>query len=281
MRTLRMCMVVWGLVCLQASMAKGYSGGDGTPDNPFQVADVNDFFNLTQTPTHWDKHFILTADIAFDPNNPAHIFTQAPIAPDESPNAGFQGTPFTGVFNGDGHVILNLTIIAPDNDFIGLFGYAGSGGKMKYLGIVNAIIQGHNYVGGLVGVNSYGVISSCHATGTISGIAAVGGLVGYNISAILSCYATGTISGAQAVGGLVGCNYRGKVVLCYSAGKPTGTSSVGGLCGDITTGGNYEDTGNFWNTDTSELLASAMGTGKTTTQMKDIQTYLEIGRAHV
>ena len=83
--------------------------------------------------------------------------------------------------------------------------------------------------------------------------------------------------GGSDVGVLVGRNYRGKVIHCYSTGRPTGASNVGGLVGRKYTGGNYEDTGNFWDTQTSEIDTSAMGTGKLTDQMKTKSTFTGAG----
>jgi hypothetical protein len=191
--------------------------------------------------------------------------------------------------------------LASGQDYIGLFGYISSSGQVKNLGIENVSITGRNIVGGLVGYNYQGTITSCYATGAVSGAIGVGGLAGYSrYSSITSCYATGAVSGEQYIGGLAGENYQGtisscyaadsvsgsssvgglagrnfigKVIRCYSTGKPTGTTSVGGLCGSVVTGTGYEDTGNFWDTESSEITTSTMGTGKTTAQMQTLSTF--------
>jgi hypothetical protein len=280
-----------------------YSGGDGEPNSPYKIANVADFQLLSATPTDWSLSFILTADI----NLTSLTFTQAPIAPDtnNTPDNGFQGTKFTGVFDGNGHTISNLTITASTKEFIGLFGYVGSGSQICNLGVENVNMTGRRVVGRLVGANGYGTLTTCYATGSVSGTYRIGGLVGVNIvGTITTCYATGSVSGTQGVGGLVGdnssgsltsCyaagsvsgdsyvgglvgfNYQGKVIRCYSTGKPSGTSNIGGLCGYITTGGGYEDTGNFWDTQTSQRATSVMGTGKTTTEMKTLLTFTSAG----
>lgn len=79
------------------------------------------------------------------------------------------------------------------------------------------------------------------------------------------------------VGGLLGDNYQSKVIHCYSTGKPIGTVYIytGGLCGHKTTGST--DTGNYWDNQTSGRTTSAMGTGKTTTQMKTLSTFTGAG----
>ena len=40
-----------------------YSGGDGSPAAPWQIANVADWQQLMATPADWDKNFILTANI--------------------------------------------------------------------------------------------------------------------------------------------------------------------------------------------------------------------------
>ena len=91
-----------------------YSGGSGTAADPYQIATAADLIALGETPADYDKHFILTADIDLDPNLPGRkVFDKAVIAPDTNPNdmhSDFQGTPFGGVFDGNGHAISHLSI---------------------------------------------------------------------------------------------------------------------------------------------------------------------------
>ena len=103
------------LACLVSIPVQAqYSGGTGEPNDPYQIATAADLIALGEEPNDYDKHFILTADIDLDPNLPARkIFDRAVIAPSWA-------APFTGVFDGNGHVVLNLTIAG--EDYIGLFG---------------------------------------------------------------------------------------------------------------------------------------------------------------
>ncbi len=48
-----------------------YSGGSGTADDPYQIATAADLMALGRTPTDYDRHFVLTADIDLDPKLPA------------------------------------------------------------------------------------------------------------------------------------------------------------------------------------------------------------------
>jgi len=50
-----------------------YSGGSGTPDDPYQIATAAYLIALGDTPEDYDKHFILTADIDLDPNLPGFL----------------------------------------------------------------------------------------------------------------------------------------------------------------------------------------------------------------
>ena len=93
-------------------------------------------------------------------------------------------------------------------------------------------------IGGLVGMNYGGSISNCYSTSTVSGSSDsyyVGGLVGVNYDTITTCYATGAVSGSYNVGGLVGGNEAwngsGSVSNCYSKGTVSGSGDVGGLVG--------------------------------------------------
>jgi hypothetical protein len=234
-----------------------YSGGTGEPNNPYQIAHVADLMRLANDANDYNKCFILTADIDLDPNLPGRqIFTTAVIARDiNNKNTLFDGNAFTGIFDGNGNIISNAVINQPDSNYIGLFGFVGSGGKLRNLGIENVNITGRNFVGGLVGRNDSN-ISNCYSTGSVSGGSGssnVGGLVGQSIDGSISnCYSTGTVSGSSYssnVGGLVGYNmrynYGGNISDCYSAGAVSGYSAVGGLVGAHDNGsiGNCYSTG--------------------------------------
>jgi len=98
--------------------------------------------------------------------------------------------------------------------------------------------------------------------------------VGDNAGGPLSnCYATGSVKGEYYIGGLVGAN-SGMITNCYSTGSVTGKKDVGGLAGR---GGHIYITASFWDVNTSGQTTSACGTGKTTAEMQDINTFLNAG----
>lgn len=235
-----------------------------------------------------------------------YLYDRAVIAPDVGGDGyTFPGTSFTGVFDGNGHAVLHLTITG--KSYLGLFGQLGSGATVKDLGVVDVNITGSYYaIGGLVGNSFLGNITTSYSTGTITGYTHVGGLVGYNkygdiatsystaaVSATFSgnqkigglvgvnagrtttSYSTGPVSGQRVVGGLVGYT-TGSITMCYSTGMVSGDQHVGGLLGD-----RYSDnsivTGCFWDVETSGQSSSAGGTGLTIAEMQTAGTFLEAG----
>jgi hypothetical protein len=214
-----------------------YSGGSGTAQDPYQIATAADLIALGETPEDYGTHFILTADIDLDPNLPGRkVFTKAVISPDTDPDTWgfFQGTPFTGVFDGNGHTISHLTM--KGENYLGLFGQLGTGaliGEIRNLGTVDVNVAGSgNYVGGLLGSNM-STVTQCYSTGAVSNTdlyGYVGGLVGLNGGSVTQCYSAGKVKGGK-VGGLVGEN-EGDLTHSYSTGAHSGNGIVGGLVGD-------------------------------------------------
>ena len=139
------------------------------------------------------------------------------------------------------------------------------------------------YTGGLVGYNSgTATIANSYATGTVTGTGGnayssgdfghsyggdvyTGGLVGYTSS--------GTISNSYAIGMVTGHEGHG---FSYGANGSSldGNVSAGGLVG-YNYGGSA--TNSFWDTQTTGQTTSALGTGKTTADMKTFQTYVDAG----
>ena len=102
----------------------------------------------------------------------------------------------------------------------------------------------------------------------------VGGLIGSvgNNSRVLKSWARGSVSGSREVGGFVGAN-QGSIVDCYSTGFVVGNINVGGFCGS----NNGSITNSVWDTETSGQTTSSGGIGKTTEEMKNKQTYIDLG----
>jgi len=161
-------------------------------------------------------------------------------------------------------------------------GLAGSnrGGSLNNSHSMCSVI-GVDDVGGLVGYTQGGTVNNSYSTGDVNGNQNVGGLVGLNgvrdaetKSIVRDSYSTSNVNGNYKVGGLVGHNYYGTVSNSYSTGNVAGYSDVGGLVGKkalLPTASN-----SFWDTETSGQATSDGGTGKNTTEMKNITTFSEV-----
>jgi len=143
---------------------------------------------------------------------------------------GSSTTRFTGRFDGQGHTISGLFINLPLQDDVGLFGMA-SNSTIRHVGLIGADITGSKYVGALAG-STGGIADDVYATSfSVTALDSyVGGLVGYNNSALTNAYATGVIKGNNGVGGLVGFNAN-SLSGVHAAGTVTGNDYVGGLVG--------------------------------------------------
>jgi alpha-tubulin suppressor-like RCC1 family protein len=152
----------------------------------------------------------------------------------------------------------------------GLVGYNDSGSITNSSASGN--ITGEGYVGGLVGYNGNGTISASYSTGNATTLDySAGGLVGGSDGIINNSYATGNVAGEMYVGGLIAENY-GIINNSYATGNVSGTSNLGGLV----VYNESEVTNSFWDIEASGQAVSDGGEGKTTVEMKNINTYLDV-----
>jgi hypothetical protein len=114
---------------------------------------------------------------------------------------------FTGVFEGLGHTVTDLTIDDPNSGAstgalsVGLFGY--SHGTLRDIGLAGGSVSGVGdaSIGELLGANETGTVVYAFATGAASASGTqtnVGDLVGYNDGPMIGASATGTVTGARA-----------------------------------------------------------------------------------
>lgn len=122
-------------------------------------------------------------------------------------------------------------------------------------------------------------INACCVDGDVDGEYMIGGFIGNEDAdtdvKITDCYATGFVTGESnndMIGGFVG-SATGEFTNVYSVGLVTneGDGGVGGLCG-VNDGGSA--THCYWDTEASEASTSALGTGKTTAEMKTKATFI-------
>ena len=211
---------------------------------------------------------------------------------------------FVGSLNGRYHTISNLYINRPCEYNVGLFGYTQNA-SLSNIKLKDVNVNGKTNVGGLVGYSNSSIISNNMASGNVSGNSNIGGLFGsvvdsnvsqcYSIdnvsgigndanyiggligfasnSNISNSYASGNVFGVKYVGGLIGSVVNTAIFNSYSRGLVTGTTNVGGFIG-------YANTNNanycYWDKETSmQSISPNFGAiGKTTSEMKNINTYL-------
>jgi hypothetical protein len=209
--------------------AKYYSGGTGEPNDPFIIATPEDLNDIGNHEEHWDKHFVLVADVDLSAYTGMQFNKISEYGED----------PFTGVFDGQGYTIHHFTWNTIDGKYgwvIGLFGMLGNGGQIKNLKMENVDVNvPGKRVGGLVGHNDRGTIYNCSVTGRVLGGEEVGGLVGRNSrGTITECFSTADVSGTHYIGGLVGNDGQGTISKSYACGKIKAEGGrVGGLVGQI------------------------------------------------
>src|SRR4029077_15680236 len=137
---------------------------------------VNTVSDLDAVRTNQSGTYALGTKITFDPTQP---FTPIPN--------------FTGLLDGQGQTIANLTIASTSQN-IGLFGTIASAGEVRNLNLTNVSVNSSvnsQLVGTLAGTNA-GTISDVSATGIVqvgSGSTA-GGLVGQNLGSISNSFAS-------------------------------------------------------------------------------------------
>lgn len=166
---------------------------------------------------------------------------------------GDWSNPFTGDFDGQGHVIKDLTINDGTYQCIGLFGRA-NGATIKNVGLEGSSISisdsSSSFIslGGICGYSN-GDISNCYNTGDITLTFSyfnnidsfTGGICGSISSGTISnCHNTGVVSSTvynSDAGGICG-NSSGLIKNCYNTGSISSyaylVSGAGGICGSST-----------------------------------------------
>jgi nitrate reductase NapAB chaperone NapD len=210
--------VTWGEESQSSAETELVRKGDGSETNPYAVATAEQLDTFVR-------------DII--ENNPNLHFEQIEDI-DLSAYGDWIPLPkFSGVFDGKGNTIRNLTIDLPTCDLVGLFSQL-SGGVLKNIKLKNVNVTGNASVGGLVGRSGENsTIHNYYVTGKVSGHSYVGGLVGaLDNSTIYDSYTTCGVSGNDYVGGLVGSSFSSSTTYnSYATGNVFGNRYVGGLVG--------------------------------------------------
>lgn len=232
--------------CWDGTVATSYDGGDGTPENPYQIATAEQLAFLAQQTndgTGGDACYILTEDICLN-----DMDADIPWMPIGLYIAGGNpvSMPFTGVFDGNGHNIEHMYVDGQSHAG-GLFGYT-DGATIKNLRIANSHITNVNYAGFVVGKAQSTNIINCEA-GTNCMISTdvntsmnYGGIVGYlevsdNLNDTVFIKDCTNYSGVYAdsgiAGGIVGKIMGGNIMIenCTNYGLIIGYFTIGGIVG--------------------------------------------------
>ena len=238
--------------------------GEAVPDEYTEISSKEDLIKLQNGEYPLDGKYRLTADIDMSGVDFRGIgaYDGTDATSSDLPEAARK--PFSGEFDGAGHIISNLTINRPKDHNVGFFNFI-RGAKIHDLTLENADITGLYSVGGIAGVadvkldtesaeNCVGnMIGRCRVTGSVksantdtSGVpkgSYTGGIIGFNngdidsktgisiYSSVDQCVSEAEVTGgAIYVGGLAGGNY-GYITDSRARGKVTGDRCAGGFVG--------------------------------------------------
>jgi len=223
----------WGLSPLP--LLPDFSYGTGETGDPYLITTKDELNSIGYNPRLMHAHFKLANDIN--------------LAGNKFFNIGNAVYRFKGIFDGNGHKILNFTSDVAYGDGIGLFGYVDApDAEIKNLQIIDVNINAdlNYFVGALVGNLISGTVSRIQVEGgIIIGRCWVGGLVGVNHNgdvndSHVNCDVFGQSNGAlysSFVGGLIGENYDGTISSCSANGNHNADRHhVGGLVGNNESG---------------------------------------------
>ncbi|XID92279.1 S-layer homology domain-containing protein [Paenibacillaceae bacterium WGS1546] len=197
--------------------------GDGSAQEPYVIETPE---QLNAVRNYLDANFVLESDI--DLSGYAAGAGWEPI--------GALGKPFTGTFDGNGHIISGLTIRSANQD-VGLFGNVGGSAVIRNVGVEGANVEGaHFNIGILIGHLAGGMIEDSYAKGSVSNSNAwyTGGLIGRvgAVAVINRSYADVIVNGYRDTGGLVGSN-EGTITESYALGAISSNYiEMGGLAGE-------------------------------------------------
>ena len=198
-----------------------FSGGDGSPSNPFQITTCVQFEELTYAQPV-GAYFLLENDLDCTSVGNAVTIDTPPY--------------FMGRIDGGGH---RITIATTDGE--GLIHETGSLFTLKNLWVAGTITGGALNTGGVVDDFFGGTISQVKSTVSVTGSGNIGGIVGNMAlpsATISDAYFNGEIHGmgdGATIGGIAGRVPRGQYIKnAYSAGTITEAGSnaiIGGIIG--------------------------------------------------
>ena len=192
-----------------------------------------------------------------------------------------KGTGNVGILIGraDSSTIENCSTagsVYGSNDYLGgLIGYSYGGELFRSSSNATVITtDDSNYMGGFIGASDNAVVDQCFAKGNVysnelsnKNYRYFGGLIGSFNGTLTNSYATGDVKGVSFVSGLLGTT-SSQIKNSYS----TGRANFGLFY--YPWGGSPAATSSYWDVNTSGTSSSTSGIGKSTTEMKNVTTYV-------
>lgn len=247
----------WKIDMYDLPFTKFGNGGDGTAENPYQVATAGDLSEMRNYP---NAHFTVINDIDMTGMSDKWVPVRT----------------FNGTLEGNNHVISNFysTTASPDG-YQGLFGKLDSAAIVKDITFLKPMVttssESCGYMGVVAGNSMYSTLENIHVfegdlsvsetdcNPTIGGIIAnptletkvygcsfegtidasnssgVGGISGSVMSGstVQACYAKGTFSGKSELGGIAGDSFESFIYDCHSDVDLTGSYYIGGIAGSM------------------------------------------------
>ena len=210
--------------------------GSGTETDPYQIgtADGLKWFRDKVNSATKTADTQICAELTEDIDLSGEEWT--PIGIGQSVYWGIRS--YSGIFDGKGHTIKNLSIDNSSANFVGLFGYV-YGGTIRNL-TVSGSVKGTGHTGGIAGGADGGTFENCANLCVVQSDSTEGGTTGGIIGfapfgetlIVRDCYNVGSITGRHA-GGIIGlCNNMAETISnCYNAGTVTGTANAGAIIG--------------------------------------------------
>lgn len=208
---------------LSVKSKNDFAGGNGSASNPFLISSTAQLRLIVKYP---NAYFKQTKDLNFDYSSIGNFFTEQ--------------IPFSGVYDGNGKTISNISANAP------LFNYVGAKGQIKNLKMKDcsvvaeraAILVNYNY-GKITNCQINGLASSNTTSNNYTAIIAIS-----NYGVITNCITSGTVSGHSSrvngwgttsqCGGIASYNGQaGKIISCISHAKTEGVSDYDTYVGNI------------------------------------------------
>ena len=225
--------------------------GDGKT-KPYQIGNRAELYwfaglvngTLTGVKKNISANAILTADITVN-EGVLHANKDLVSGSDFiewAPVGTSRNDAYTGTFDGKGYTISGLYFNNPTSYYVGLFGCIGANGKISNVGVLDSYFQFCALGGGVCGMNKNGELQNCSNSSTVicKTQDGTGGVCGKNYGTVRDCKNTGSVRGIAPLGGVCGVNISGIIENCFNEGtvSETVTSAGGsGVCGANLDGG--------------------------------------------